>query len=190
MPHRAPTAAGSTDIKIGISACVLGQEVRYDGGHKLDTLVRDTLGALVRFVPVCPEVELGLGVPRTPVNLVRTGKSVRMIEAKTGADHTAAMTAWATRRVEALAREGLSGFIVQQGSPSCGVHGVEIHHGDGTGTIKRGRGLFTTALAMRLPDLPVEEAERLHDPQLRETFIERVFAYHRHLNEAPRRRRP
>ena len=181
MARRAPTASGAVtaDIRIGVSACILGEEVRFDGGHKLDTFVRDTLGALLRFVPVCPEVEVGMGVPRPTVRLVRIGKAVRMIEPKTGTDHTAAMNAWSTRRVEKLAREGLCGFVVQTGSPSCGMERVKIHRGQGTGAVKNGRGLFTAALMARLPHLPVEEGGRLHDPRLRESFIERVFAYRR-----------
>lgn len=169
----------SARIKVGVSACILGDEVRYNGGHKLDALVRDTLGALVQWVPVCPEVEVGMGVPRPPVNLVRIGRAIRMIEPRTGTDHTAAMNAWSTRRIEALAHEGLCGFVVQAGSPSCGMDGVDVHHPDGAAPSDDGRGLFSAALMARLPHLPVEEGERLHDAQVRDSFVERVLAYHR-----------
>ena len=168
----------ASDIKIGVSACILGDEVRYNGGHKLDALVRDTLGALVQLIPVCPEVEVGMGVPRPPVNLVRIGKSVRMVNPASGTDHTEAMNAWSTRRVEELAHEGLCGFVAQARSPSCGMERVKIHDDDGT-PADNGRGLFTAALMARLPNLPVEEGERLHDPHLRESFIARVFATRR-----------
>jgi uncharacterized protein YbgA (DUF1722 family)/uncharacterized protein YbbK (DUF523 family) len=198
-PSVRPTDPAAGEIKIGVSACILGEEVRWNGGHKLDAFVKETLGAFVRFVPVCPEAELGLGVPREPVHLVRLGKSIRLVGVKSGADHTDGMNELAARRVAGLAGEELCGFIVQKGSPSCGMERVKVHspapkaggamparevHSPAPKTggampARDGRGLFTAELMRQLPHLPVEEDGRLHDPALRESFIERVFAYRR-----------
>lgn len=167
------------EIRIGISACILGQEVRYNGGHKLDRFVRDTLGAFVRFVPVCPEVEIGLGVPRETLRLQRDDAgSVRMVAPKSGADHTVAMRRYARAKVRELSRHDLCGYVLQKGSPSCGMERVRLYGAKGAPT-KDGRGLFAEALMELLPHLPLEEDGRLNDPHLRENFIERVFAYRR-----------
>ncbi len=166
--------------RVGVSACLLGRPVRFDGGHKLDAFVRDELGRHVELVPVCPELEAGLGVPRPAVRLVQLGGDrVRMIDPRSGADHTDLMLELARRRVEELAREELCGFVVQKGSPSCGLERVKVHGAAGTAPRRDGRGLFTAALIARLPLLPVEEEGRLHDPGLRESFVTRVFAAHR-----------
>jgi uncharacterized protein YbgA (DUF1722 family)/uncharacterized protein YbbK (DUF523 family) len=166
--------------RIGISQCILGDAVRYDRGHKLDRFVRDTLGEFVSFVPVCPEVELGLGVPRETLRLVRgsDGES-RMIANKSQTDHTKGMLAFAKKRCRELEKENLCGYIVQKGSPSCGMERVRVYAPKGGSPAKDGRGLFTATLMEHFPDLPVEEDGRLHDPRLRENFIERIFAYQR-----------
>jgi uncharacterized protein YbgA (DUF1722 family)/uncharacterized protein YbbK (DUF523 family) len=183
MAESSVGAAVPADVVIGISACILGQEVRYNGGHKLDRFIRDTLGAFVRFVPVCPEVEIGLGVPRETIRLVQDdasdGRRLRLIAPRSGLDHTRTMETYAVRKTRALAKESLCGYIVQSGSPSCGMERVRVHRDNGGAPLRKGRGVFTSALMQRFPSLPVEEDGRLSDPGLRENFIERVFAYRR-----------
>jgi len=164
-------------IKVGISACLLGNEVRYDGGHKRDAFLADTFGRFVDWVPVCPEVECGLGTPREAMRLVRMGNDVRMITVKTGTDLTARMEKFARRRLPSLVQEGLSGYIFKKDSPSCGLERVKVY--DVGAHTRSGRGLFAAALVERLPHLPVEEEGRLSDARLRENFVERVFAYWR-----------
>ncbi|MEP6914519.1 MAG: DUF523 and DUF1722 domain-containing protein [Acidobacteriota bacterium] len=164
-------------MRIGISACLLGQEVRFDGGHKRDSFLTEVLAPHVEWVPVCPEVEVGMGTPRETLRLVREQGTVRMITTRSAVDHTDAMNAWSARRVEALAREDLDGYVLKKDSPSCGMERVKVY---GTaGPARDGRGLFAAALLARLPLLPVEEEGRLCDPRLRENFVERVFAYRR-----------
>lgn len=168
-------------IRIGISACIVGQEVRFNGGHKLDRFIRDTLGAYVEFVPVCPEVDIGLGVPRETLRLVRAPEGPpRLIAPKSDTEHTEEMLRYASEKVAELASQDLCGFIVQKGSPSCGMERVRIYPTkEGGAPTRDGRGLFTRVLMDTLPLLPVEEDGRLNDPLLRENFIERVFAYRR-----------
>lgn len=170
-----PRAAG---IRLGISACLLGQEVRFDGGHKKDSFLTGTLGPHVAWVAVCPEVEVGMGTPRETLRLVRTGAGTRMVTTRAGVDWTDAMRVWAVRRVEALADEDLDGYVLKKDSPSCGMERVKVYGGDGPG-VRDGRGVFADVLLGRLPLLPVEEEGRLCDARLRENFIERVFAYRR-----------
>ncbi len=170
-----------TLIRIGVSACLLGQEVRFDGGHKRDSFLVDTLGRFVEFVPVCPEFELGLGVPRETLRLEREGDDIRLIAPRSGSDHTKGMHAFASKRTAALAAEDLSGYVLKKSSPSCGMERVRVY-GIGGMPSRDGRGLFASALMQRYPHLPVEEEGRLNDPRLRENFIERVFAYHRLRN--------
>lgn len=165
-------------IRIGISACLLGQEVRYNGGHKRDAFLTDTFGPYVEWVAVCPEVELGMGTPRPPIRLERLGEEVRLVMPSTGEDYTAPMRAWSGRRAEALAGMELDGYVLKKDSPSCGMERVKVYPGAGAPS-KAGRGLFAEALIARLPDLPIEEEGRLNDPQLRENFIARVFVHHR-----------
>lgn len=172
-----------TKVRLGISACLLGQEVRYNGGHKRDAFLTDTLGRYVEWVDVCPEVEIGLGTPRPSMRLVRIGQGeaaeVRLVTPETGVDHTEPMRAWAARRVEGLARMELDGYVLKKDSPSCGMERVKLYPVDGGEPNKEARGLFAEALLRRLPHLPVEEEGRLNDPPLRENFISRVFAHAR-----------
>jgi uncharacterized protein YbgA (DUF1722 family)/uncharacterized protein YbbK (DUF523 family) len=165
-------------IRIGVSACLLGDEVRYDGGHKRDTFLTEILGPLVEWVRVCPEVEAGLGTPRESMRLVDEGGTIRLLTVKTGMDHTASMTAYAAGKATALDGEDLSGYILKKDSPSCGMTRVKVYGGKGP-PAKSGVGVFARALLARFPHLPVEEEGRLTDPRLRENFIERVFACRR-----------
>jgi uncharacterized protein YbgA (DUF1722 family)/uncharacterized protein YbbK (DUF523 family) len=173
-----PDASPITPLRIGISACLLGQEVRYDGGHKRDAFLVDGFGRYVEWVPVCPEVEVGLGVPRDTLRLERQGDDVRLIMPKTGADYTERMRRFAAKRLTALAKERLCGYIFKKDSPSCGMERVRLYPSRGAPD-KSGQGLFAAALMRRFPSLPVEEEGRLNDPCLRENFVTRVFAYQR-----------
>ncbi|MCB2224675.1 MAG: DUF523 and DUF1722 domain-containing protein [Actinobacteria bacterium] len=163
-------------LRLGISECLLGRKVRWDGGHKHDRYLTDTLGEWVEWVPTCPEVEIGLGTPRPPIRIVATGKGDRLVVRKTGEDITGRMTAWAEQALEGFA--GVDGFVLKKDSPSCGMERVRRHHGDQQVT-RDGRGVFAAALLERYPLLPVEEEGRLNDPGLREHFVARVFAYRR-----------
>lgn len=163
-------------IRIGISSCLLGEKVRFDGGHKRDSFLVDTFGRFVEWVPVCPEVELGLGTPREALRLVRKGDAIRMVNTRSGRDISDEMRAWARRRADALAGENLAGYVLKKDSPSCGMERVKVYAESGMAG-KDGRGLFAEALMARLPRLPVEEEGRLSDPRLRDNFVERVFAY-------------
>jgi uncharacterized protein YbgA (DUF1722 family)/uncharacterized protein YbbK (DUF523 family) len=163
-------------IRIGISSCLLGQKVRFDGGHKRDAFLVDTFGTFVEWVPVCPEVELGLGTPREALRLVRKGDEIRMVNTRSGRDISTEMRQWAQARVDALAGERLCGYVLKKDSPSCGMERVKIYADAGMAE-KNGRGFFAEALMARFPRLPVEEEGRLSDPRLRDNFVERVFAY-------------
>jgi len=165
-------------VRIGISSCLLGQNVRFDGGHKRDAFLVGTFGRFVEWVAVCPEVEMGLGTPRETLRLVRRGDDVRFVMPKSGTDHTDAMRAWAEKRLDQLGREDLSGYVLKKDSPSCGMERVRLYDENGV-PARTGRGAFAEALLRRFPTLPVEEEGRLGDMKLRENFVKRVFAYHR-----------
>jgi uncharacterized protein YbgA (DUF1722 family)/uncharacterized protein YbbK (DUF523 family) len=164
--------------RLGISACLLGQKVRYDGGHKQDHFLTETFGRFVEWVAVCPEFEIGMGVPREAVRLVGAPESPKLIAERSGKDWTGAMQRFAEVRTRELAELKLSGYVFKKNSPSCGVERVRVY-GSKNMPVRRGRGLFAAALMAKTPLLPVEEEGRLNDPGLRENFIERVFAYHR-----------
>jgi uncharacterized protein YbgA (DUF1722 family)/uncharacterized protein YbbK (DUF523 family) len=165
-------------IRVGISACLLGQPVRFDGGHKRDAFLTETFGPFVEWVPVCPEVESGFGTPREAMHLARVNHRVRLLTVKTAVDVTAPLERFSQWCVSALARENLSGYVLKKGSPSCGLERVKVYDGHGSST-RTGRGLFAAALVQAFPHLPVEEEGRLADPRLRDNFVERVFAYRR-----------
>ena len=168
-------------IRIGISSCLLGEGVRFDGGHKRDVYLTETFGRFVEWVPVCPEVECGLGTPRESMRLVSARDGARLLTVRTHLDHTDRMTQYSERRVEELAARELCGYVLKKDSPSCGLHRVKVYGAHGVPT-KSGRGIFAVRLADRFPSLPVEEEGRLSDPRLRENFVERVFAYSRLRN--------
>ncbi|MBI5520387.1 MAG: DUF523 and DUF1722 domain-containing protein [Desulfovibrio sp.] len=173
------TEAPLTRPRVGISRCLLGENVRYDGGHKLDRFLRDELGRHVDFVPVCPEVECGMPVPREAMRLVGDPDAPRLVTIKSGLDMTPRMEAWAQARVERLQGEGLCGFVFKFGSPSSGMARVKVYPEGGGSPVLKGRGLFAARLMDEMPLLPVEDEGRLNDPALRENFIERVFVMHR-----------
>jgi len=166
-------------IRIGVSSCILGEEVRWNGGHARQRWVTDTFGQFVEYVPVCPEVEVGMGVPRPTVRLQSVGGEVHMVDPKSGVDWTSAMNRLSRRRVSEFADLDLCGFILKKDSPTCGMERVKVVHESGGGSSKDGEGLFAVALRQRYPHLPLEEDGRLNDAKLRENFVERVFAYRR-----------
>lgn len=165
-------------IKLGISSCLLGENVRYDGGHKLDHYLRDTLGQFVEWVPVCPEVECGLPVPREAMHLLDKPGAPRLVTRSTGIDHTDRMLAWAKKKLNELEKQKLSGFVFKSRSPSSGMQGVKLYTETGV-SARKGIGIFANAFLERFPLLPVEDEGRLQDPGIRENFIERVFVYQR-----------
>jgi uncharacterized protein YbgA (DUF1722 family)/uncharacterized protein YbbK (DUF523 family) len=173
--------------RLGISACLLGEKVRYDGGDKKDYFLTGTFGRHVEWVAVCPEVELGMGIPREAVRLAGHPAKPRMIAERSGKDWTPQFNAFAAKRVRALTGLDLAGYIFKKDSPSCGMERVKVYNAKGVPT-RQGRGLFAAAVITELPLLPMEEEGRLNDPALRENFVERVFAYHRWRRLARHRR--
>ncbi len=162
---------------VGISSCLLGEKVRYDGGHKLDHYLKDVLGRYVEFVPVCPEVECGMGVPREAVRLVSIESDIRLMTRKTGMDMTGTMTSWLEGRLKELAGLPLCGFIFKSKSPSSGLRGIKVY--TQKGVRNEGVGIFAQGFLNLFPSIPVEDDGRLHDDSLRENFIERVFVMQR-----------
>jgi uncharacterized protein YbgA (DUF1722 family)/uncharacterized protein YbbK (DUF523 family) len=166
------------EIKLGISTCLLGENVRYDGGHKLDRFLTETLGEYVEYVPVCPEVECGLPIPREAMHLEGNPDSPRLVTSRTKQDMTERIVKWAEKRVVKLEKENLCGFIFKSDSPSSGMERVRVYNEKGMPS-KKGVGMFARIFMNHFPLLPVEDEGRLHDPQLRENFIERIFALKR-----------
>ena len=165
-------------IRIGISSCLLGNKVRWNAGHKRDRYLINTLGQFVEYVPVCPEVEAGFGVPRESFRLVGDPEAPRLITFKSKTDHTDQMLKWAAKRVRELKKENLCGFIFKSGSPSSGMIRIKVYNPKGMPE-KKGIGLFARAFMDQFPLIPAEDDGRLHDPKIRENFIERIFALKR-----------
>ncbi|MBU0985343.1 MAG: DUF523 and DUF1722 domain-containing protein [candidate division Zixibacteria bacterium] len=165
-------------IRVGISTCLLGQKVRFDAGHKRDRYITDILGEYFSFVPVCPELEVGMGVPREAVRLVGNPESPSMVGRQSGTDWTERMNTYSADRVARRDLRGLSGYILKKDSPSCGMARVKVYDPHGMPQ-KSGAGLYAAALQKQHPLLPIEEEGRLNDPRLRDNFIIRVFAYSR-----------
>ncbi len=165
-------------LRLGISTCLLGEPVRYDGGHKLDRFLRDTLGQFVDYVPVCPEVECGLPVPRESMHLEGDPDAPRLVTSRSHRDLTDQMLSWAKRRVRELDTEELSGFIFKSNSPSSGMERIRVYDGRGMSR-KVGTGLFARTFMNHFPHVPVVDEGQLHDPAIRENFIERIFVQQR-----------
>lgn len=174
-------------LRLGVSGCMLGASIRYDGGHARDRFVTDGLGPWVEWVSVCPEVEVGMGVPRPAIRLIdrevpgagpkEPKVDQRLVASGSGEDHTDSMTAFVRERVSDLGE--IDGFVFKKGSPTCGLYRVKVYHENGNGSHKNGQGLFAQAMCARWPWMPVEEDGRLNDARLRESFIERVFCRNR-----------
>jgi uncharacterized protein YbgA (DUF1722 family)/uncharacterized protein YbbK (DUF523 family) len=165
-------------IKIGISSCLLGEKVRYDGGHKLDRYITDTLGHYFEWFPVCPEVEYGLPVPRESMHLIGDPASPRIVTIRTGVDHSEGMKKWAADKLTQIEKEDLCGFIFKSKSPSSGIGGIKVYTSSGIPSNK-GTGIFGGAFMSYFPLIPVIDDGRLHNPNLRENFIEQVLVYKR-----------
>jgi len=179
MTTTSPSGDGNArPIRVGISSGLLGNEVRFDGGHKRDRYLTDTLGQFFEWVSVCPEVEMGLGTPRETLRLVGDPAAPRLVFGKTRGDQTEGMQTWSKTRLEQLATMDLCGYILKSDSPSCGMERVRVYGETGMPS-KTGVGIYARALLDRFPLLPVEEEGRLHDLPLRENFVERVFCYRR-----------
>jgi len=165
-------------FKIGISSCLLGNEVRWNSGHKLDKYLTNTLGQFVEYVPVCPEVEAGFGVPRESFRLVGDPDAPRLITFKSKTDHTDRMVTWAKKRVRELEKEDLCGFIFKSDSPSSGMIRVKVYNEKGM-PHKVGIGIFARAFMEHFPLIPVEDDGRLNNPLIRENFILQIFTMKR-----------
>ena len=163
-------------IRLGISSCLLGENVRYDGGHRHDRFLTDTLGQYVEYIPVCPEVGCGLPVPREAMRLEGDPDSPRLMTIRTRQDMTDRMQEWSGKRVKELEKDGLCGFIFKSDSPSSGMERVKVYNENGI-PIKKGVGLFARAFMKHFPFLPAEDDGRLNDPILRENFIQRIFVF-------------
>jgi len=172
------TDAANQRVRIGISSCLLGAQVRFDGGHKKDEFLTKHFGRYVEWVPVCPEVEIGLGVPRESLRLDDEGKGAHLVAPRSGLDHTERMKEWTRKQAKDLVEQELCGFVLKRGSPSCGLVRVKVYHDKGL-LHKNGQGLFASSLVEQFPHLPVEEEGRLNDPRLRENFVSQVFCYSR-----------
>lgn len=193
------TATVPERLRLGVSSCLLGRNVRYDGGHKRDAFLMDTLNPYVEWIQVCPEIDIGLGTPRPPIRLERasrraangsegnggagrsaTSGGVRLVMPATGEDLTERMTEYAERKVDTLREKRLAGYILKSNSPSCGMERVRLYDENGVPS-RDGTGIYAAVLARRMPTLPTEEEGRLNDPRLRENFITRIFARGRWL---------
>lgn len=168
----------SEPIRIGISSCLLGRKVRFDGGHKQDNFATGLLSRFVAFVPLCPEIEVGMGVPREAIRLEGDPINPRLVGNRSGEDWTQRMRVFSGKALESKKMQGLSGFILKSKSPTCGMERVRVYAKTGMAQ-RSGTGVFAAEIMRTFPDLPVEEEGRLLDASLRENFIERVFAYHR-----------
>ena len=172
-----PMSTSGARIRLGISSCLLGQKVRFDGNHKLDNFLSGTLGQFFEWVPVCPEVAIGLGVARPPIRLAGSVSAPRAVGVKDASvDVTEKLAAYGKQQARRL--DDLSGYVFKSRSPSCGMECVKVYQQAGV-PAKSGRGIYADAFLAGQPWLPAEEEGRLGDPRLRENFIERVFVYHR-----------
>jgi uncharacterized protein YbbK (DUF523 family)/uncharacterized protein YbgA (DUF1722 family) len=163
-------------IKIGISACLLGIPVRYDGGHRLDHYLTFTLGRHFQWVPICPEVEAGMPVPREPMRLEGKPPEPKLITKDTGLESSWIMKKWINKKLNQLKKKDLCGFVFKSGSPSCGIKGVKVYDLE-SGSVRMGKGLFASAFIKAFPYMPVEDEVRLQNPEIRENFIERVLSF-------------
>ncbi|HTG72339.1 MAG TPA: DUF523 and DUF1722 domain-containing protein [Terriglobia bacterium] len=166
-------------VHIGISSCLLGEKVRFDGGHKKDEFLTSHFGRFVEWVPVCPEFEIGLGVPRESLRLVSDGKAVHLVAPRSGLDHTERMRQWTIEQARRLADQQLCGYVLKRSSPSCGLERVKVYSSGSDLLNREGRGLFAAGLVDTFPNLPMEEEGRLNDARLRENFVSQVFCYKR-----------
>lgn len=171
-------ASHDIPVRIGVSRCLLGELVRYDGGHRRDPFLTDVLGQYVEWVPICPEAEAGMGTPREPMQLVGDPRKPRLVTIETGRDMSKSLDLYTERKLVLLEQEDVSGYIFKKNSPSCGIGQVPVINRQGK-QVRTGIGLFARAFMKRFPLAPVEDEGRLGDPAIRENFVERVFCYRR-----------
>ena len=169
-------------IKLGISSCLLGEKVRYDGGHKPDSFLKDTLGKYVEYVPVCPEIECGLGVPRKSMHLEGEPASPRLIITETRQDVTKCIVTWAQQRLIQLEKENICGFIFKSNSPNCGIEKVKVYN-EKNMPVETGVGIFAEIFVEHFPLLSVQDEESLHDSGLRKNFIVKLQLQKRSILE-------
>nr|WP_026214117.1 DUF523 and DUF1722 domain-containing protein [Nonomuraea coxensis] len=162
--------------RVAVSSCLLGELVRYNGGHSRDRFLTDALDPYVEWIRICPEMEAGLGTPRETLRLEESATGPRLMTRTTHADLTDRMRALAAERAAAL---DVDGYVFKAKSPTCGIHGVPVYRAEGSPADRRNRGLFAETIITAHPLLPVEDEGRLHDALLRESFVERVFAHAR-----------
>ncbi|MGW8526584.1 MULTISPECIES: YbgA family protein [Nocardiopsidaceae] len=177
LPPAQTTAETPPRPLVGVSSCLLGAPVRYNGGHSRSRFLTDELDRHVGWLPVCPEAEIGLGVPRPTLRLQRRDGEDRVVSSKSGADVSEELARTADRHLAQLRR--LDGYVLKNKSPSCGLYALPVFDEDGGRVDGKGRGAFARRLTELLPSLPVEEQGRLSDPVLRELFAQRVFAHAR-----------
>lgn len=180
LQHRTRNPDAERTLRIGISTCLLGENVRFDGGHKKDPFLTQTLSPFVEWVPVCPEVEMGMSIPREAIRLVGQPDNPRLVTTRTGIDHSEGMRRFTEKRLRELEAMNLSGYVLKKDSPSCGMERVRVYNEGGA--VRTGVGVFARGLMNHFPLLPVEEEGRLYDPALRDNFIERAFCYWRWQN--------
>ena len=173
-------------IRIGISACLLGKRVRYDGSHRHAPWITGALGSCWELVGICPEVECGFPTPREPMRLEGDRHQPRLVTVETGVDLTEMLLGWCGRKVRELEGAGLSGFILKEKSPSCGLAMLEVYREGGV-PVKTGRGLFANALLRHFPRLPLIEGDALQEAAVRDGFLERVTGYRRRLEKRKQR---
>ncbi|CDZ78451.1 hypothetical protein BN59_02761 [Legionella massiliensis] len=167
-------------LLLGISSCLLGEKVRFDGGHKRDNFICDFLANYVDFLPICPEVAIGLGVPRPALHLRGNCEHPRLVEAKDSSrDYTSNMVEFSIQCMKGL--NEICGYILKSKSPSCGLKNVKVYQDEGQRPLA-GLGLYARVLKQTFPNLPIEEEGRLNDPRLRENFVERIFIYNEWKN--------
>ncbi|MDZ7291800.1 MAG: DUF523 and DUF1722 domain-containing protein [candidate division KSB1 bacterium] len=176
--HKTNKQPEAIKLRLGVSTCLLGENVRFDGGHKKDSYLSGVLAKFVEWVPVCPEVEIGLGTPRESLHLAGDAETPRLVTTKTNRDYTEAMLRFAHAKIEQLKQLNLNGYILKKDSPSCGMERVRVYSAKGM-AVRTGVGLYARVLMEKMPTLPIEEEGRLNDPRLRENFIVRVFANYR-----------
>lgn len=166
-------------IKIGVSSCLIGEKVRWNGDHKQDRYVRQILGNYFEYIPVCPEMEVGMGVPRETVALYGTPEAPKMISKTSKIDWTERMNRYVKDRINKLAHDDLSGYIFKSKSPSCGIARVPVFSETDPSKARHRGGMFAHAFMNEFPLVPIEDEGRLNDAKIRENFIVRVFSFNR-----------
>jgi uncharacterized protein YbgA (DUF1722 family)/uncharacterized protein YbbK (DUF523 family) len=165
-------------IIVGVSGCLLGEKVRWNGDHKRDRFITDVLGKYFEYISICPELEVGMGVPRETVALYGSLKEQKLIGKKSRNDWTDKMKSYNDETFDSLSKKDLCGFLFKSKSPSCGLGRVPIYSYDDPVKVRHGSGLFAKNFIKKFPLIPVEDEGRLNDPRIRENFITKIFCFH------------